>query len=1069
MKKRAQKILGDKNYSRLARFYKSSKPKIDTDKPVAFLFGFSKWKRPHTELYLSEYEVKFIEDRAKLSDIFTEVERYKNKVFMVWGYKEKPQIHNYALNNKIPFHRIEDGFIRSVQLGASHSVPLSMCIDSKALYYDATEPSDLEDLLNNYDFSSNQELVQRASGCITKLKDLAISKYNNVENKNVEKLYGEKKKKRVLVIGQVEDDQSIKRGCSKKMTNNELVWIAKLENPDAQIIYKPHPDVLFGKRELQSNPEEVKHIANVITEPLSLTDALETIDHVYTITSLAGFEALIRGIKVTTMGAPFYSNWGLTDDRQKVDRRQRTLTVEEVFAAAYILYPKYLHPFTKQEISIEEAMETLRVLKEIDLAKSKNTGRKKAALLIGFPDNQPLLQAYFKDYVTVQVGRKEALRDFKPKLRDHSNYDMTAFVWGYNIKELLLDEVKQQGIEIVRVGTGFLNDHYHTDIPFSLSFDKQNLPSVATGDSDLIDLLNGYDFSMKKDELTRAKQVIALLKSRDNVKELHSIKHVPTPGKKKVLVLGQPEANVVNNGISNVDLVWVAKTENPQADVIFKAACADSGLATEGVYEIADIVTGTEKLHEILREIDHVYTIDSNGAMEAIIRDIPVTTLGSPFYAGWGLTDDRKTFRNRRKTLTVEELIAVSYVVYPKYMNPYVKDDMTAEDAIKLMNVVEEITKTKKDVKKAVPSHLIYQNEAAATQEAAEKNMKQQGNQKEFEVKGEDGSEIGVLSKGIQIIPNLDSFVKGRFEFDPRSNVKNLDFIAGWGYKPSAEKALKFAKEHNLPYLALEDGFLRSRGLGVDGDPPLSVCVDDVGVYYDATKPSRLENILNKDTWITSEIIETAKEAMSLIADNYLSKYNHAPMIDETIFKKNNRKRVLIVDQTYGDMSIQLGLANADDFMKMYESAIKEHPDADFYIKTHPDVISGKKQGNITDLKLNKNTTLISTDCNPISLIEQVDVVYVVTSQFGFEALMLGKEVHCFGMPFYAGWGVTNDRKQVGRRKKNRTIEEIFAAAYLIYPRYINPESGKPGTIFDVIDYLIEGKSQPLNKQNRVK
>jgi capsular polysaccharide export protein len=706
LKKIAKKIVGLDNFLKIAVLYKKIMPKQITEKPVAFLFGFSNWKHSYMEAFLSDYEVVFIKDKENYYSILNKVEKYKEKVFIVWGYKDRPRLKKYAERKNIPYYRIEDGFIRSVQLGASKSTPISLCIDSKALYYDASQPSDLEDLLNNYDFSADKELINRAANCIQMLKELNISKYNNVASKNIESIYGKKEKKRILVIGQVEDDESIKRGCSKQLTNNDLVILAKMENPDAEIIYKPHPDVLFGKRPMQSNPNEVKHIAKVITEPLGLTDALQTIDHVYTITSLSGFEALLRGIPVTTLGAPFYSGWGLTDDRQTVSRRKRKLTIEEVFAAAYILYPKYLHPITKEPITIEEAIKIIK---------------------------------FMKDY-----------EEQKAKANDHND-----------------------------------------------------------------------------------------------------------------------------------------------------------------------------------------------------------------------------TFINS-----------------------------------------------------------------------------------EFEIKNESSGKIGILSKGIQAIPNLQSFFKGEVVFNPSEHVEELSYIAGWGMKPSAQKALALSKKYNIPYLALEDGFLRSIGLGVDGAPPFSICFDDVGIYYDATRPSRLENILNNTGWESEKLLKDAEKAMELIRNHYLSKYNHAPMINPDIFKNNGKERVLVVDQTLGDMSISLGLADQNRFKEMYLKAKQDNPNADIYLKTHPDVISGKKVGNLTAKDVDDNAIFIYDDCNPLSLLEHVDKVYVVTSQLGFEALLLGKEVHCFGMPFYAGWGLTIDQLKLERRRRNRTLTEVFAAAYLIYPRYINPETGLPGTIFDVIEYL---------------
>ncbi|HBI7642945.1 TPA: beta-3-deoxy-D-manno-oct-2-ulosonic acid transferase, partial [Escherichia coli] len=182
-------------------------------------------------------------------------------------------------------------------------------------------------------------LIPRASSIISKIIENNISKYNSAPIKDVSKIYGKKDRYRVLVIGQVEDDASIKYGYKGHITNNDLVKLAAAENPTAQIIYKPHPDVLNGYRKYYSDPRDIANICLVLKENISLASAFQTIDHVYTITSLSGFEAILRGIKVTTLGDAFYSNWGLTDDRQNNIRKKRKLTKEQLFALAYIVYP----------------------------------------------------------------------------------------------------------------------------------------------------------------------------------------------------------------------------------------------------------------------------------------------------------------------------------------------------------------------------------------------------------------------------------------------------------------------------------------------------------------------------------------------------------------------------------------------------------------------------------------------------------------------------------------------------------------------------------------------------------
>lgn len=333
----------------------------DTNKETAFIFGISKWKQEYIKHFLKEYEVVYFVPTAKISLLLTIIKkRFKNLSFITWGIYYEQELSAYARHHHIPFHQLEDGFVRSVGLGAMHTPPFSICLDRTGIYFDSSKPSDLEEILNTYDFDSNPSILDRAKKCMDALIKLGISKYNHIGEKDIEHIYGPKTKRRILVIGQVEDDASIKRGSNKQWTNYDLVHIAYKENPDAEIIYKPHPDVLTGKRPSRSNIEDAKKISKVIEEPLSLVDSFKTIDHVYTITSLSGFEALIRGIRVTTMGAPFYSGWGLTDDRQPVDRRKRKLSIIELFAGAYLLYPRYMDPETKVFITLEETIQKLQ-------------------------------------------------------------------------------------------------------------------------------------------------------------------------------------------------------------------------------------------------------------------------------------------------------------------------------------------------------------------------------------------------------------------------------------------------------------------------------------------------------------------------------------------------------------------------------------------------------------------------------------------------------------------------------------------------------------------------------------
>lgn len=321
-----------------------------------------------------------------------------------------------------------------------------------------------------------------------------------------------------------------------------------------------------------------------------------------------------------------------------------------------------------------------------------------------------------------------------------------------------------------------------------------------------------------------------------------------------------------------------------------------------------------------------------------------------------------------------------------------------------------------------------------------------------------------IFSRGILKIPHLNAFLHDSelISYSRLTKTIRADNVIGWGLRPSADKARAYAEQHYLPYIALEDGFLRSLGLGVMGYPPFSVVYDDVGIYYDTTRSSRLEQLILSSHFSATDL-QQAEQAVRLIVRHQLSKYNHN--LDYVSNEPKTSEIVLVIDQTFGDMAVKYGWASELHFKQMLDTAIRENPSAEIWVKTHPDVISGKKKGYLTDLhSYGSQIHLFAEDVNPISLFSQVDKVYCVTSQMGFEALLLGKKVVTFGIPWFAGWGITEDRHpdidvlKRSQRRENRSFLQLFAAAYLQYSRYINPYSGKVGTIFDVIDYLSKAK-----------
>lgn len=325
---------------------------------------------------------------------------------------------------------------------------------------------------------------------------------------------------------------------------------------------------------------------------------------------------------------------------------------------------------------------------------------------------------------------------------------------------------------------------------------------------------------------------------------------------------------------------------------------------------------------------------------------------------------------------------------------------------------------------------------------------------------------LGVFSGGIARIPFLavllGEAVRKLSRFNGREKVSA---VIGWGLRPSAHYAKKYAQSHGLPYVALEDGFVRSFHTG-QHQPPLSLVVDEAGIYYDCTQPSALEQLLASPVDVLAGPGSSAVQARAALLQAGLSKYNHAPDLPPDALRAGDVQRVLVVDQTAGDMSVALGGASAQSFAGMLQAALDENPQATIYVKTHPEVSSGRKGGYLTAVQNSERVVVLREAVNPLSLIQQMSKVYVVSSTMGFEALLAGKPVTCFGVPWYAGWGVTDDRqpnhpamqRRAAGTGRKRSVDELFAAAYLHYTRYLNPYTHQRGEITDVMRWLVQQK-----------
>lgn len=223
--------------------------------------------------------------------------------------------------------------------------------------------------------------MENARAALDLLIEKRLSKYNLPDVGDPTRHFAVKTRRRVLVLGQVDNDAAVRMGNPAGWRMSDMVRLAKLENPNAEILYRPHPEIYKGYQRSRLKADQIERFARIVSPDGPLIDLFETVDHVYTLSSLSGLEALLRGLEVTTLGTPFYAGWGLTDDRTQ-KHRGRSLTVLELFAGVYLKYPRYLADIANSYIGFQAA--AFRVLGDrslLQITRDGSTDRSAASLL----------------------------------------------------------------------------------------------------------------------------------------------------------------------------------------------------------------------------------------------------------------------------------------------------------------------------------------------------------------------------------------------------------------------------------------------------------------------------------------------------------------------------------------------------------------------------------------------------------------------------------------------------------------------------------------------------------------
>jgi len=595
-----------------------------------------------------------------------------------WGHSPRAaRAQAVAARSGAALWRIEDAFVRSIHPGRLRGgATMGLLMDRSGVHYDPSRPSDLETLLATHPFDDST-LIARARLCIARMRHLHLSKYNAHDPALPPPAPGY-----VLVVDQVRGDASLRHGGEfgplPPGLFHEMLAVAQIENPGARIVVKTHPETAGNARLGHFTAQNATGRTTLESGPHSPWSLLEGAVAVYTVSSQLGFEAILAGHRPRVFGQPFYAGWGLTQDEMPPQRRRRKLTRAQLFAGAMLLYPQWYDPLRDRLCPLEEVIDQMEA--RLKAFRQDRHGHvacamrlwKRRQLQAMFGREKPLVFA--RDPATAAtratatgrglIGWASAVSDDFAGLRIEDGFLRSRGLGAAltPAQSLVVDDL---GIYYDPARESRLEHLIRAPLPPGGAERALALVAAITGAG-----LTKYNIGSDATALAGA---LAALRARH-------------PGAPVILVPGQVEDDAsIRLGATgpirtNRALLEITRLENPDAIVLYKPhPDVEAGLRPGAVPDaaaLADLVVEHTDAARLLSRVDAVWTLTSGLGFEALLRGKPVTCLGAPFYAGWGLTRDLGPVPARRQTAPGQappDLAALAHatlIAYPRYLDP---------------------------------------------------------------------------------------------------------------------------------------------------------------------------------------------------------------------------------------------------------------------------------------------------------------------------------------------------------------------------------------------------------------
>ena len=579
----------------------------------------------------------------------------------IWG--NSPTAHRgKAMAEKYgaPVVRVEDAFLRSLHPGRRGEPPIGLHVDRSGVHFDASVPSDLEQILATALLDDSAVLAQ-ARDAMARLRDCHLTKYSAVDPTAPAPDPGY-----VLVVDQTFGDASVTASSADRATFVDMLVHAQMDHPGARVLIKTHPETRLGLRGGYFDASDASDRVTLFDAPVSPWTLLDGAVGVYTVSSQLGFEAMLAGHRPRVFGQPFYAGWGLSEDFNPVPRRTRKLTLAQLFAGAMMVYPKWYDPFEDALCDLPRVMDILEA--QARAWRADHAGWVASGMRLW---KRKSLQKFFGAEVGVRF-------DEAPKALDGRRH----MVWA--------SKAGLEHAEAVRIEDGFLRSHglgAELTPPLSLVADDLGIYYDPSAPSRLEHWIATRE-TLRADQTRRAEQLIARLVDGNLSKYNLNGPAPDLPAGHRVLVPGQVEddASILTGTDAvrtNLDLLRAARAARPNAVLIYKPhPDVEAGLraGTVDASGLADVVASNADPTALLAEVQEVWTMTSLLGFEALLRGVRVTTLGAPFYTGWGLTEDLGQCPERRRARpTLAGLVHAALIDYPRYHDPVTRQPCPVE------------------------------------------------------------------------------------------------------------------------------------------------------------------------------------------------------------------------------------------------------------------------------------------------------------------------------------------------------------------------------------------------------